>query len=80
MKLGHLKRTERIFLAAGLFTLLAVPFLGIGGFYLWFAIKLVYLSGIISMFTPHPSESPDPNTGGESAQGAGFIEKSKLKV
>jgi len=77
MKLENLKRTERIFLTAGLFTLLAVPFLGIGGFYLWFIIKLVYLSGIISMFIPHPSESPDLNTGGESAQGARFTERSK---
>lgn len=47
LALRNLRLNEKIFLAAGLATLFAVPFLGIGGFYLWLAVKIVYAVGII---------------------------------
>lgn len=45
-----LKLNERIFLLVGVMTLFAIPFLEVGGFYLWISIKVVYLLGIITLF------------------------------
>lgn len=45
--LGHLKLNEWIFLCAGIGTLAAIPFFGVGGFYLWISVKAIYISGII---------------------------------
>jgi len=47
MILLRLKLNEWIFLIAGISTLIAIPFFEIGGFYLWFTVKLIYLLGII---------------------------------
>jgi hypothetical protein len=38
--------TERIFVTAGVLMILSVPFLSIGQFYLWLAVKLIYLLAI----------------------------------
>lgn len=46
----HLKFHECVFILAGIVTLLAIPFLETGGFYLWGATKVIYLIGLISIF------------------------------
>ena len=45
-----LKLNEWIFLFAGVMTLFSIPFLEAGGFYLWVAIKIIYLSGLATLF------------------------------
>lgn len=50
MKFSSLKLNEWIFLFAGVATLLAIPFLAFGGFYLWITIKTIYLLGVITLF------------------------------
>lgn len=46
----NLKLKEQVFLVAGVLTLVAVPFLSMGGFYVWLVVKTVYLFGIIFLF------------------------------
>jgi len=46
----HLKLSERIFIMAGLFTLISVPFLQTAGPLLWAAVKVVYLLGLVALF------------------------------
>ena len=47
MTLSHLKLNEWIFLCAGIATLVAIPFLRIGGFHLWIAVKAIYITGLV---------------------------------
>jgi len=42
--------SDWVFLAAGILTFAVIPFLSSGGFYLWGAVKLVYLLGVIFLF------------------------------
>ena len=44
------KLHEWVFIFAGIITLIAIPFLSQGGFYLWLAVKSIYLIGVIVLF------------------------------
>ncbi len=46
----HLKFYEWVFILSGIATLLAIPFLQTGGFYLWGVAKAIYLIGLILIF------------------------------
>lgn len=50
MNFLNLKVNEWFFLFAGIATLLAIPFLEFGGFYLWITVKVIYLLGLIALF------------------------------
>jgi hypothetical protein len=45
-----IKLSEKIFIIAGISTLAAIPFLEFSNFYLWLAVKAIYLSGLIALF------------------------------
>ena len=47
---ARLNLSEYIFILAGVFTLAAIPFLEIGGFYLWLSVKSIYLLGLITLY------------------------------
>jgi len=45
----NLEIHERIFIAAGMLMILTIPLLATGGFYIWLAVKTIYLLGIIML-------------------------------
>jgi len=44
---------ERIFITAGILSIIAVPFLELWGFSAWLAVKSVYLIGLIILYVRH---------------------------
>lgn len=43
----YFKLNEWIFIAAGVGTLVAIPFLSMAGFWLWAVVKMIYFLAII---------------------------------
>lgn len=44
---------EKIFITAGVLMIFSVPFLNDWGFSAWFAVKIVYLTGLIVIYVRH---------------------------